>query len=422
LPVLLLVCHLASIFLFLLGARQVATRIFSERRSCWGAVLLAACCFTLPVAGTSLSIMDPYTTARSFSTPLALFAVAAVLDENWVGSILWLGLAALFHPLMAGYTAISMLALGLAQRKMWRALSLVFAMGWLLSGVIFIATHPADASLAYSRAALSRSYFFLSSWRWYEYPGLVIPLVLLGFAGFRSRLPWPARALAMSAAVAGSWVLVTSLCFVHRSGSLLLARIQLLRAFHLVYIAGVLLAGGMLGRWTRQRLRAMAVLCLVVSGALFAGQRLTYPESSHVEWPGMKPRNLWRGAFLWIRDNTPGDAIFALDNDYIESPGEDAQGFRATAQRSTVADWFKDGGIASNFPDAAALWWQGSTATGRLNQASDQQRLVRLRPLGVTWIVLPVEAKTGFACPFSNARVRVCRLGGALLQGADGAK
>jgi hypothetical protein len=166
-------------------------------------------------------------------------------------------------------------------------------------------------------------------------------------------------------------------------------------------------------------MRAMAVLCLLLSGALFTGQRLTYPESHHVEWPGIKPRNQWQQAFLWIRDNTPSDAIFALDNDYIESPGEDAQGFRATAERSTVADWFKDGGIASNFPEAATLWWQGSTATRQLNRASDQQRLARLQPLGVTWIVLPVEpapasreAKTGFPCPFANARVRVCRLSG----------
>jgi hypothetical protein len=422
LPVLLLVCHLASIFLFLLGARQVATRIFSDPRSCWGAVLLSACCFTLPVAGTSLSIMDPYTTARSFSTPLSLFAVAAVLDENWVGSILWLGLAALLHPLMAGYTAISMVTLALAQRRMWRTLGLMFAMGWLLSAIIFAVTHPTDASLAYNRAALSRSYFFLSSWQWYEYPGVVIPLLLLGFASFRGRLPWAARSLAITATLAGTWALVMSFCFVHRSGSLLLARLQVLRTFHLVYIAGVLLAGGVLGKWTRQHTRGVAVLFLLVSGALFVGQRLTYPESNHVEWPGIKPRNLWREAFLWIRDSTPRDAIFALDNDYIESPGEDAQGFRATAERSAVADWFKDGGIASNFPQAAGLWWQGSTATWRLNEASDQQRLARLQPLGVSWIVLPAEAKTGFPCPFSNARVRVCRLGGALLHGADSAK
>jgi hypothetical protein len=324
--------------------------------------------------------------------------------------------------LMAGYTAISMLTLALARRKMWHALGLMFTMGWLLSAVIFIATHHADASLAYNRAALSRSYFFLSSWRWYEYPGLVVPLLLLGFAGFRSRLPWAARALAMTATLVGSGALVTSLCFVHRSGSLLLARVQVLRAFHLVYITGVLLAGGMLGRLTRQHIRAIAVLCLLVSGALFAGQRLTYPESNHVEWPGLKPRNLWQEAFLWIRANTPSDAMFALDNDYIESPGEDAQGFRATAERSAVADWFKDGGIASNFPEAAALWWQGSTATEQLNQASDEQRLARLQPLGVSWIVLPVQASTGFPCPFTNARVRVCRLSGALLHGAEGAK
>jgi hypothetical protein len=141
-----------------------------------------------------------------------------------------------------------------------------------------------------------------------------------------------------------------------------------------------------------------------------------------VEWPGLKLRNLWQQAFLWIRDNTPSDAIFALDNDYIESPGEDAQGFRATAERSAVADWFKDGGIASNFSEAAGLWWQGSTATEQLNQASDEQRLARLQPLGVTWIVLPVGASTGFSCPFTNVRVRVCRLSGALLHRAEGAK
>jgi len=421
LPVLLLVCQVASIFLFLLGAWLVATRIFSGRSS-WGAVLLAACCFTLPVAGTSLSIMDPYVTARSFSTPLSLFALAAVLDENWAGSILWLALAALLHPLMAAYTALTMLTLALVRRKMWPPVALLCGLGSLLSAIIFLATHHADAGLAYNRAALSRSYFFLSSWRWYEYPGLAIPLLLLGFAGFRSRLPWAARALAITATLLGSCALLTSLCFVHRTGSLLLARLQVLRAFQFVYIAGVLLAGGMLGRLAQQHKRAIALLYLLLMAALFAGQRLTYPESNHVEWPGLKPRNLWQDAFLWIRDNTPRDAIFALDNDYIEGPGEDAQGFRATAERSAVADWFKDGGIAGNFPQAAALWWQGSIATQQLNRATDEQRLARLQPLGVTWIVLPAEASTGFPCPFNNARVRVCRLGGALLHRSEGAK
>jgi hypothetical protein len=216
----------------------------------------------------------------------------------------------------------------------------------------------------------------------------------------------------------GSCALFASLCFVHRSGSLLLARLQVLRAFQFVYIAGVLLAGGLLARLHK---RAVAVVLFLIAGALFAGQRLTYPESSHVEWPGMTPRNDWQQAFLWIRANTPKDGVFALDNDYIESPGEDAQGFRATAERSAVADWVKDGGIASNFPQAAIPWWQGSQATALLDHATDDQRLTRLRPLGVTWVVLSAQASTDFVCPFSNDRVRVCRLS-PLLHPADGAK
>jgi hypothetical protein len=152
------------------------------------------------------------------------------------------------------------------------------------------------------------------------------------------------------------------------------------------------------------------VLYLSILVALFAGQRLAYSSSSHVEWPGLSPHNRWQQAFLWIRSNTQEDAIFALDNDYIEGAGEDAQGFRATAERSAVADWFKDGGIASNFPQAAAPWWRGSQATEKLNGATDAERLARLQPLGVTWIVLPVQARTGFPCPFTNASVRVCQL------------
>jgi hypothetical protein len=419
LPVLLLVCHLASIFLFLLGSWRVANRIFVSRHACWGAVLLAACCFTLPVAGTSLSIMDPYVTARSFSTPLSLFALAAVLDEKWAASILWLGLAALLHPLMAGYAAIAVCTLALVNRRQWRSVSLWAVLGWLLCAVIFLATRHADAGVVYNRAVLSRSYFFLSSWQWFEYPGLVMPLLLLGIGGSQRRAPWPARALAIAATVLGGCALLVSLCFVHRTGSLLLARLQVLRAFQFVYIAGVLLAGGMLGRLAGRHKRAIALLGLLLVGTMVAGQRLTYPESNHVEWPGLTPRNRWQQAFLWIRANTPRDAIFALDNDYIESAGEDAQGFRATAERSAVADWFKDGGIASNFRQAAVPWWQGSQATHELNSATDEQRWARLRPLGVNWIVLPAQASTGFACPFTNARVRVCRLA---VSRTDGAK
>ncbi len=407
LPTLLLLCHLASIFLFLLASWNLALRLFSSSRAAWGAMLLAACCFTLPVAGTSLSIMDPYVTARSFSTPLTLFALAATLDAQWARATLWFGLTALLHPLMAAYAVIAMLTLALAQRRMWRSLGAVFTLGWLASAILFTVTGHADPSSAYNRAALSRSYFFLSSWQWYEYPGLVLPLLLLGLAAARSRAPWRARAFAAAATITGSCAFLVSLFFVHRSGSFLLARLQPLRAFQFVYIAGVLLAGAMLAK---QPKRGLVPVCLLFLGALFAGQRLTYPESNHVEWPWLTPRNQWQQAFLWIRSHTPNDAVFALDNDYIEVPGEDAQGFRATAERSAVADWYKDGGIAANFPQAAVPWWQGAEATAQLNTATDAQRWARLQPLGVTWIVLPASTATRFPCPFVTPRVRVCRL------------
>ena len=343
--------------------------------------------------------MDPYVTARSFSTPFVLFAVAAVLEDDWTAGGVWLALAALLHPLMACYAAIAALTLVLSKRRMWRSLGLLAALGWVLCAVIFMVTRHADLSFAYNRAALSRSYFFLSSWRWYEYPGLLMPLLLLGIGGASRRAPWPARALAIAATILGTCALVVSMCFVHRSGSLLLARLQVLRAFHFVYIAGVLLAGGMLANLAQRRKRVLATLYVAILLIMFSAERMTYPASSHMEWPGLTARNAWQQAFLWIRTNTPEDAIFALDNDYIEWPGEDAQGFRAIAERSAVADYFKDGGIASNFPQAAIPWWQGSQATEQLNSATDEQRLARLWPLGVTWIVLPAQAKTRFSVP-----------------------
>ena len=391
------------------------------KNSEWAAVLLAACCFTLPIAGTSLDIMDPYVTARSFSTPLGLFALAAVLEKSYLRSACWLTAAALFHPLMAAYTAILLVSVALAQKARWRLLIGFYASGWTLAGLSFLLTRHAGAQTPYALAALSRSYFFLSSWQWYEYPGLVIPLLLLAATAVRMRSANPARGLAIAVTGLGTCALLSSLCFVHRGGSLWLARLQVLRAFQWVYLAGVLLAGGLLGFFAQRARRTVAAVYTLIALSLFAGQRLTYPASGQVEWPGQLPVNPWAQAFLWIRDHTPNQTLFALDNDYVEIPGEDAQGFRATAERSAVADYYKDGGIASNFPAAADLWWQGAQATAHLNGLSDAARLARLTPLGVTWIVLPLPASTHLPCPYTNAAVRVCRLG-IFIHGAEGAK
>jgi hypothetical protein len=413
LPALLLACQLLSIFLFLLGCLKAAKKIFPAATSQWGAVLLAACCFTLPVAGTSLFIMDPYVTARSFSTPLCLFALAATLGGERVKAAFWLALAALFHPLMAGFAAIFLAMLVFAEKGR-RFVAAFCALGLMGSAAIWLADHSLPLNSPYSHAALSRSYFFLSTWEWYEYPGVLFPLLLLLVLAWRSDRKSAVRSLSIACTAVGGCALAAALCFVHRGGSLMLARLQPLRAFHMIYIVGVLLAGGLIGRSARMRL--WAPLYCVVLGAIFAGQMLTYSASDHVEWPGLTPRNQWQQAFLWIRANTPPDAVFAMDSGYIEDPGEDSQGFRAMAERSALADWYKDGGIAAIFPAAAEPWWRELQSTRGLDRATDRERRLRLKSLGATWILLPSillpgQAGTALDCPYRNAAVRVCKLG-----------
>jgi len=139
-------------------------------------------------------------------------------------------------------------------------------------------------------------------------------------------------------------------------------------------------------------------------------EREIYPHSQHLELPGRLPSNSWQQAFLWVRDNTPQDALFALDFHYIVQPGEDTQNFRAIAQRSSLADYSKDGGSAANRPVLAPQWVRDQAAQDHLNQIDDATRVVRLRPLGVDWMILDRSAKTMFACPYANTAVKICRL------------
>ncbi len=56
------------------------------------------------------------------------------------------------------------------------------------------------------------------------------------------------------------------------------------------------------------------------------------------------------------RQNTPTDALFALDPLHMQIPGEDTHGFRVIAERSMLADAIKDSGAVSMFPPLADKW------------------------------------------------------------------
>ena len=75
-----------------------------------------------------------------------------------------------------------------------------------------------------------------------------------------------------------------------------------------------------------------------------------------------------------------------------------------------LPDFSKDGGVVANEPELAATWLQGEVAQAELNTEPDDQRIAKLRPLGVTWLMLEPDALTGFACGYANAAVKVCRL------------
>jgi hypothetical protein len=193
----------------------------------------------------------------------------------------------------------------------------------------------------------------------------------------------------------------------------LIARLQPLRAFQIVYLVLILALGATLGERLLRRIPwRWAAAILLLGGIMFTAQRSAFPNSNHLELPGIAPQNHWSQAFLWARDHTPKDALFALDADYINAPGEDAQCFRAIAQRSALPDYSKDGGEASIAPELTAEWVRGQAAQQSLSApaTTDAQRLSTLHSLGVSWVMLQSSATTGFDCPYSNSAVKVCRL------------
>jgi hypothetical protein len=429
LPAVLLVLHLASIWATLFAAWMLAARCWAGRAARAGAVILLACWLTLPVAGTALFLMDPYVTARSFSTPCTLLALAGALDltanpttrrRGLSLCAFGIALAAAMHPLMAAYAMWATLALILMRSsgRLWATVSLV-AVTLAAATCLQLTTKPESA--AYTRIALTRTYWFPAMWAWYELAGLIAPLaLLLAFAWTTSRRTaqynsTQARTQFVQTAVAvGALAFLAAVCFARASAAThLIARMQPLRAFQIVYLIMVLFLGAKLGEVVLRRnpWRWVAALCLL-GGIMFAAQRATFPDSAHTELPWTAPRNPWTQAFLWIRENTPKNALFALDADYINAPGEDTQSFRAIAERSALPDYSKDGGEASIAPELAAAWTIGQAAQRGLSapNETDRQRIAALSSLGVSWIVLESPAATAFDCPYRNAAVKVCRL------------
>ncbi len=417
LPWIVLLLDLAGAWLTLYAAWLLVAWVTPSRPARAGAVTLLACLFAVPVAGTSLLLMDPYLTARSLTTPLTLLALVFTLPPRRPAlCAAVLVAAALLHPLMAGYALAAVCILRAAQqtirRRRWSALASLAAAA--LVGAALLQTIAPPESPAYITIALSRYYWFPFWWQWYEQLGLLAPLLVLYALGRRA--PATTQLLTRTALALAAVSLLVAVCFarVHLETHLV-ARLQPLRAFQTVYLLLILLLGAWLGeRLLRAGPLRWAILLLALAPLMFYVAHATYPKSPHLELPGpfdrVEPTNLWVQAFDWIRENTPQDAVFALDAHYISQPGEDAQCFRAIAQRSALPDYSKDGGEAAITPSLTQAWYTAQQAQTRLDAQSDLGRLAALRPLGASWIILQQSTPTAFACPYANASVKVCRL------------
>ena len=403
----LLLWQLTSIFLLLLAAWHIARLAFSSHIAPWGAVALLASMLTLPVAGTALYIMDEYLTTRSFSTPAVLFILINAIERKFTRAALWIIFTALIHPLMVVFGLFYVIVLLWMEAPAGEQAVTVTAALLLPFGLFPPVTD------AYRQALASRSYFFLLRWHWYEWLGIFAPLLLLWwFRQIARRQQLPVLFLMCSAlTIFGLVFFFISLVITVPPQFANLAELQPMRSLHLLYILLFIFIGGLLADFVlKARLWRWIALFLPLCAGMYYAQSQTFPDTPHLELPGMTPRNPWVQAFLWVRNHTPLDAYFVLDPNYLALPTEDQHGFRAIAERSRLADNVKDSGAVTMFPALADTWLAQVAAQQDWQhfQASDFQHLHQ--QFGVDWVILQQPGVAGLDCPYHNPSLLVCNL------------
>lgn len=401
-------------YLLLWAGYQLAERCFRTDTARWAGVGMLATLLNLPVAGTALTVADSYLTARSLSTPLILMAVTCLLGRRTYAAGFWLLGAFLIHPQMAIYGAGVglLLAVGSRSRDGIRLVAAPVLSALLLP--VFVSKHLQPARGAYREALASRSYFLVTTWHWWEWAGVFAPLIILAVCAKFSLNPTLPSFTRLAKTLIGlglissaaALVLATSANFAY------LLRLQPMRSFHLIYVMFCLLLGGLVEEYLLRARVWRWVLCFgVLSLGMFKLDVAAYPASPHIERPGVRYQGEWLSGFLWIRDHTPKDALFALDAEYFSKPGVDLHGFRAVAERSVLADRQKDGGAASIFPELAERWKEESWVQSDWVHLSEDRLLALRTEFGVSWVLLENSTPLdGVVCPYSNGQMRVCRI------------
>ncbi len=411
-----------AIFLVLLGCWRIARRCFALPQAQWAAVALVAALLTLPVPGIAINLADQYLHPRTLATAAILAAIVAIIDRKfWLAGLL-LAVAFAIHAIMAsfGISFCAFLAWTLRDSKIAKP-SLLPPLAALLIPLKWLFEPTSDA---WRQAAATRGFYFVTRWHWYEWLGVFAPLALLfifrRFAQTRAPQSDSSVLLPLVSALIyyGVFQTIVGLAIMLPPGLERLRPFEPMRYLHLLYLLFFLIVGGLLGQYLLGRHRyRWAFLFIPLSAGMLYAQRQMYAASPHLELPFVSPANGWLRAFDWIRLYTPADSLFAIDPHYEALPGEDYHGFRALAERSVLADYEKDAGMAARVPSLAPRWLKEVTARNgwRSFQAADFQRLKN--DFGVTWFVLSAAdaefsnpQPSAVVCPYANDEVKVCRL------------
>jgi hypothetical protein len=401
----------ASIALILLGCWSIARTLFHEDHAQWGAVAMVSAMLTLPVAGTALYLADQHLHPRNISTAIILLAVSRIVAGRRWQAIPLLLLSFVLHPIMAllGISFCIFLTAALYEpvhvwlRSLRNSFAAAVPLGW-----IFERPTP-----LWRKALATRSYFFLSQWTWYEWLGALAPLFLFWLlwriAQKRGEVQLARFALAVFAY--GIFQQIAAIVILSSPGLVRLTPLQPMRFLHLIYFFMALIGGGLLGKFVvKASVWRWALFLFAINAGMFAAQRSLFADSPHIEFPGIPTANPWLQAFAWIRTNTPTDAYFALDPNYLAAPGEDYHSFRALAERSQLADAIKDTAVVTQVPELGPEWDREVTAQAGWThfQLADFERLKS--EFGVNWTLVSYPQPAGLACHWHNATLAVCQI------------
>lgn len=401
----------ASILLIIAACWGITRTLFDDQRVQWAGVALTAAMLTLPVSGTAIYLADQHLHPRNMATALVLLAVSRILRDRLWQAVPLLLVSFVLHPIMAllGISFCFFLTMALLDpvhawlRSLRDSLASAVPLGW-----IFESPTP-----SWRHALETRSYLFLYRWTWYEWLGALGPLILF-WALWRVSMRQRKTKLARFAVAVFAFGVVHQAVSMIVLGTPALVRItpmQPMRFLQLVYFFMVLIGGCIAGKFLLKgsALRWAAFL-IVTNVGMFAAQRDLYRGSAHFEVPGVRSHNPWLDAFAWIRTNTPADAYFALDPNYMAAPGEDHHSFRALAERSQLADMGKDPAVVTQVPELGPDWEQQVDAAANWQNfgLADFKRLNA--EFGVDWALVSHPAPNGLSCRWHNKLLSVCQI------------